>query len=99
MGAVGTIIGALATISGQWVKHHLETKEKSARDNSRRKLLATMLNNPGPNGWRKMETLSRVIGADKDDTARLLVDIGARGCELGNEVWAWIKDKPLPGGD
>ena len=46
-------------------------------------------------GWRKMSTLSGVIGASRDETARLLISIKARGSESGEDVWALIKNKPL----
>jgi hypothetical protein len=55
-----------------------------------------MLDNPGPDGWRKMQALSGVIGASRDETALLLIDIGARASETGNDVWAYIAQKPLP---
>lgn len=98
-GLTGTIVGALATLFAQWAKHQWETGEQRNRDKSRKALLAKMLNSPGSTGWRRMETLSHVIGANRDETARLLVDMGARGSENGNDVWAWIKDKPLPSDD
>jgi hypothetical protein len=45
-----------------------------------------------------MTTLSGVIGADRDETARLLVKIGARGNEKeeGNDVWGYVANHPLP---
>jgi hypothetical protein len=58
-----------------------------------------MLDNPGPTGWRRMETLSGVIGASRDETARLLIEVDARCSEKvadGNDVWAYVKNKPLP---
>jgi len=58
--------------------------------------LKTMLDNPGQTGWRKMETLSGVIGASRDETARLLIECGARASETGSDVWAYEKNEPLP---
>ena len=45
-----------------------------------------------------MTTLSSVIGASREETARLLIELGARGNEKanGNDVWAFIINKPLP---
>jgi len=41
--------------------------------------------------WRKLSTLFRVIGADRDTTTRLLIELGARGSEKrgqdGEEFW------------
>lgn len=49
--------------------------------------------------WRKLSTLSRVIGADADTTKRLLIELGARGSEKpredGEEVWGLISKHPL----
>ena len=55
-----------------------------------------MLENPSKGGWRKMETLSGVIGASREETARLLIEIDARVSETGRDVWAFIKNKPIP---
>ena len=46
-------------------------------------------------GWRKTATLSRVIGADREVTTRLLIEIGARGSESEDEVWGLIDEHPL----
>ena len=49
--------------------------------------------------WRKLSTLSRVIGADADTTRRLLIQLLARGSEKprgdGEEVWGLISKHPL----
>jgi hypothetical protein len=47
------------------------------------------------NKWRKLETLSRVIGADEETTKRLLIEIGARGSETDKDVWGLMKYHPL----
>lgn len=99
VGVIGTVVGAAVTLASQWAKHCWETHQHRQRDKNRKAMLTEMLNSASPTGWRKMETLSRVIGADRDETALLLIDIGARGSETGNDVWAWQKDHPLPQGD
>lgn len=95
-GIIGALVGGGITLLGQWVKHRWETHDARKRDETRKAMLTQMLNNPGPNGWRKMETLSGVIGASRDETARLLIELGARSSETGQDVWALIKNKPLP---
>jgi hypothetical protein len=49
--------------------------------------------------WRKLSTLSRVIGADVDPARRLLIELGARGSEKpredNEEVWGLISKHPL----
>ncbi len=95
-GVFGTTIGSGVTLTGQWIKNRWETNAIRQRDEQRKALLRQMLNNPGPHGWRSMNTLSGVIGLDRDETARLLIEVGARGSEMGNDMWAYLKDKPLP---
>ncbi|PQA89031.1 hypothetical protein [Hyphococcus luteus] len=95
-GIIGAVVGGAIAIAGQWLKHQWETQEMRNRDEKRKKLLKQMLDKPGPNGWRKMETLSGVIGANRDETARLLTEIDARSSETEGDVWVFIKDKPLP---
>lgn len=96
LGILGTGVGSAITLAGQWLKHCWETKTVRKRDDDRKALLRQMLDNPGTTGWRKLVTLSRVIGASPDETARLLIEIGARGSEAEEQVWAYIKEKPLP---
>ena len=95
---IGVAFGTIGTIITQSVQHCLRTKNERKRDKKRKGLLRTMLDNPGPDGWRKMETMAAVIGADREETARLLIELDARANEKagGNDVWAYIKDKPLP---
>ena len=95
-GIIGVAVGAVLTIVGQWLQHLWQSSEMRKRDKKRKSILKQLLDNPGPNGWREMETLSGVIGADRDEAARLLIEIDARASETGNDVWAYIKDKPLP---
>jgi hypothetical protein len=99
LGIFGASIGSAITLAGQWCKHRWETSEVRKRDDARKTLLRQMLSNPGPNGWRKMATLSGVIGANRDETARLLIEIDARASETENDVWAFLKDQPLPNSD
>jgi hypothetical protein len=98
-GIIGVVVGGLLTILGHWVLHHLQTHAARKRDVKRKAVLTEMLNNPGPNGWRKMDTMSNVIGASRAETARLLTELDARASETGTDVWAFIEDKPLPKGD
>ena len=96
IGLLGVVVGSGLTIAGQFFMHRLETAQKRDRDDRRKELLKQMLDNPGPDGWRKMSTMAGVIGAERDETARLLIELGARASETGNDVWAYLKDKPLP---
>jgi hypothetical protein len=97
IGFLGAIVGATAAIGAVIVKDLLDRRRKEADDAPRKAVLLHMLQHkPTGTEWRRMETLSRVIGADREETARLLISIGARGSETGEEVWALISEKPLP---
>jgi hypothetical protein len=96
IGFIGALVGAAAALGGIVLKHSLEVADGERRDGPRRRVLLQMLENPGPDGWRQFEALARVIGADRAETTRLLVEVGARGSEKGNDVWALVSKKPLP---
>jgi len=93
--AGGVILGALIAAISQWILLWWQDRPKKTLDQKREKILRLMLEDKG-HEWRKIETLSRVIGADEEETKRLLINIGARGSENGeNIVWALIVNKPL----
>lgn len=95
---LGSITGVIGTLAGVWLTHHLTTNEKRKIDEARKAILKKMLKDmPEGTEWRELSTLSSVIGADRDETTRLLIAVGARGSEAGNDVWALICNKPLGG--
>lgn len=95
-GIFGVVVGGSVTTIGHLIVHHWQTADKRKRDDKRKAILTNMLQNPGSTGWRKMETMANVIGANREETARLLIELDARASETGNDVWAFIKDKPIP---
>lgn len=97
---LGSISGVVGTLAGVWLTHRLSTNEKRQIDKARKAMLKSMLEDT-PEGveWRELSTLSRVIGADRDETTRLLIAVGARGSEKDNDVWALISKKPLRGAE
>lgn len=95
-GIFGVVVGGAVTTIGHLVVHHWQTRKGRELDQKRKQLLVSMLSNPGPNGWRSMTTLGNVIGASRDETARLLIELDARSSETGEDVWAFTKHKPLP---
>ena len=94
MGLFGVLIGGGITYFLQKSQYGRETKQQRERDAGRRSLLKQMLDDPN---WqsRSMSRLSRVIGASPDETARLLIDLDARGLIGDDEKWGYIKDHPL----
>lgn len=93
---LGAIVGGVVTVAGQLIVHRVTTSEQRKLRGQRKNLLKKLLDNP-PSGkeWMEMATLSRVIGANEDETAGLLIKLGARASKKDKNVWAWIKDKPL----
>jgi hypothetical protein len=96
VGLMGGIVGGLLVISGNLLLNWLQQRKEKALDEARKRLLEEMLN---ASDWRKLSTLFRVVGADRDTTTRLLIEIGARGSEKqredGEEVWGLISKHPL----
>jgi hypothetical protein len=96
IGLIGAFVGGFLTIVGQLIVHWFQTRKARALDDARTKLLRQMLD---VKDWRKLSTLSRVIGADADTKRRLLIEPGARGSEKprqdGEEVWGLISKHPL----
>ena len=95
IGVSGAVIGAIASVSVQWLRHHLEGKAAAKREKPREQLLLAMLRTP-KHQWRKLETLSHVIGADEETTKHLLIKVGARASEDGKSLWGLIERNPLP---
>ena len=96
-GLVGAIVGAAAAILAVIIKDNRDQARREKIDEPRRKLLRQMLDNPAYE-WRSMGTLSGVIGATPEETARLLIEIGARRDENTDDqqLWGYTKDHPLP---
>lgn len=90
------VLGVIAGTVSNFLLHEYKLYRSRKHDRRRIKLLREMLNNPGSNGWRKMDTMANVIGATRDETARLLIEVDARASESGKDVWAYIRKKPLP---
>lgn len=96
-GFVGGVSGAALTLLSVVLNHWLTHRKQRALDKKRKALLLQMLSQrPTGVDWRKMDTLSGVIGASREETARLLIELGARSSETGEDVWALLSEKPLP---
>ena len=85
VGLGGALIGSLSTLAGQFLTHHLRQSSEKKRDAPRRALLKSMLK-ANPAGWRRLDTLSHVIGAEPETMKRLLLDIDARASENGKDI-------------
>lgn len=95
IGLIGAIIGAAIPVIGNWLIHKSQTKPKEKLDEQRKDILKSILSEQ-ERAWVKVETLANVIGASKEETQRLLIQIKARGSKTGSESWALMSRKPLP---
>lgn len=96
VGLIGGIVGALLTLAGNLLLHKAQNKRQRDLDVARQRILETMLQQKD---WRRLSTLSRVIGCEPEETRRLLIHLGARGSETtredGEEMWGLIAKHPL----
>ena len=100
----GAIAGALAAVIGQvtaaFVTASLADRRQNRLDEPRKQLLKYLLENrPKGTKWRSMKTLSRAIGASEEETARLLITIGARGSLTESPSWGLISVVGYPKSD
>jgi len=96
VGLVGVLAGAALGIVGSLLLHWLQDRPRKLLDEGRKKLLLQMLRDTRfQDRWRKMATLSRVIGADEETTKRLLIEVGARGSEKDDGLWGLIESHPF----
>ena len=96
IGLIGVIVGSILTILGNIITHYLKQRAEAKHDEPRRKLLTQMLEDDRfVDRWRKLDTLMHVIGADESTTKRLLLELGARGSEDGQELWGLMKYHPF----
>ncbi|HVS83236.1 MAG TPA: hypothetical protein VHE60_16020 [Pyrinomonadaceae bacterium] len=97
-GMMGVIVGATIPALASLLIHCLKQRAKTKADRPRKELLLTMLHDrtpPHTEGWRNFNTLKHVIGADEETARRLLLEIGARGSEDGQDKWGLLKYHPL----
>ncbi|MBE0544375.1 MAG: hypothetical protein IH623_23790 [Verrucomicrobia bacterium] len=94
IGFGGVIVGAVVSIAGQFAVHWLQERPRRKADEERKKLLTKMLNHP-KDTWRNLDRLKHVIGADDETTKRLLLELGARGSEDGQNLWGLLSRNPF----
>lgn len=96
VGLIGVVVGAFITVAGNFLLHWFQDKPRRKLDEERKKLLEKMLRDPRfKERWRKITTLSRVVGADEETTKRLLIEIEARGSEKDDGLWGLLEYHPL----
>lgn len=92
VGIIGVVLGAVIAVAGNFVLHWFQDKPRRELDANRKKLLEIMLRDSRfKDRWRKLATLSRVVGADEETTKRLLIELGARGSEKEDRLWGLLE--------
>ena len=96
VGLIGVFVGATITFAGNLLLHYLRGQKQKRLDTRRKELLEQMLrDNRFKEKWRKLTTLSAVVGTPAEETMRLLVELGARGSEKADGKWALLEYHPL----
>ncbi len=96
VGFAGVILGACITVAGNLLLHWFQDRPRQELDKVRKKLLEQMLRDTRfKEYWRKIATLSRVVGADEETTKRLLIELGARSSEKDDGLWGLLEYHPL----
>ena len=90
----GGAVGILGPIAKAFVDDHLAHKRGDPLAEARKKVLLDMLES-GPD-WRNLGTLCDVTGASPGEVRTLLLQVGARGSERGNDMWGLISRNPFP---
>lgn len=97
IGIVGSIVGSLLTMMGNILFHWYKEKPQRDFDVQRIEILIEMLDDIRfPQKWRNISTLSSVIGANEEETKRLLIKAKARGSEKADGKWGLINNHPFP---
>jgi hypothetical protein len=97
IGIIGGVVGAGLTLLGNIIFHWFKERGQHRFDKQRIDILTEMLDDDRfPKKWRNLSTLSAVIGADEEETKRLLIKAEARGSEKADGKWGLIKNHPFP---
>ena len=94
IGFIGVVVGAICTSVAEIVKISFLQRSAKKAEKARKELLRSMLNHPDY-PWRSFTRLKHVIGADDDTTRTLLLHLGARASEDGDDMWGLISRNPF----
>jgi hypothetical protein len=93
---IGAALGVLGSLGTTYLNARLSQGKPDPVAEARKKLLLVMLED-GRFRWRKLQVLSHVIGADEDTTKKLLLEVGARASEDGQNLWCLVSRHPFQG--
>jgi hypothetical protein len=93
---IGTALGVIGSLGTTYLNARLSRAKPDPVAEARKKLLLAMLEDERFE-WRKLVILSHVIGASEETTKNLLLEIGARASEDGQNLWCLISRHPFKG--
>lgn len=93
---IGTALGVLGSWGTAYISAVLSKSKPDSVAEARKKLLLELLEDERF-AWRKLHVLCHVIGADETTTKALLLEIGARASEDGENLWALVSKHPFQG--
>jgi hypothetical protein len=93
---IGTALGVFGSLGTTYLNAVLSRNKPDPVDEARKKLLLAMLEDDRFT-WRKFHVLCHVIGADEETTKRLLLEVGARASEDGQNLWCLVSRHPFQG--
>jgi len=94
---IGAVVGVLGSSATTYLNAVLTRKQRpDPIAEARKRLLRGMLADERF-AWRRLHVLCHVIGADEETTKGLLLEIGARASEDGEELWSLVDRHPLGG--
>ena len=93
---LGAIIGSATTLLTTILAYHLQNRDRRKLARLRKDRLTKLLQSKKFT-WRSMDVLCSTIGANREITSALLIEVGAR-CSLNNnhEKWALLSRVPFP---
>jgi len=91
----GAVVGGAVTMSNTMLSNRLATKKAAGLADKRKARLRGLLSSDKFT-WRSIDLLSSAIGADRDTTCELLIDIDARASLENSDRWALVSRAPWP---
>lgn len=92
---LGAAIGSATTVVTAWLTWRWQNRRSADLAEKRRRVLARMLSSDRYT-WRSIDTLAAAIGADRQTTLDLLLEIDARKSFTNDTSWALVSRAPWP---
>lgn len=93
---IGTALGVFGSLLTTYLNAHLSKAKPDPVAAARKKLLLAMLEDERFT-WRYFDVLCHVIGANEETTKALLLEVGARASEDGQNLWCLVTRHPFNG--